>query len=197
MTDIQTLNRPKAGAWELEPAHTVVGFTGRHLGLSRVRGRFTEVNAEIQIAEDLEQSTAEFWIEAASIDSGNQMRDGHILSPDFLDAGQYPQIHFVSTRLKNKGHNTWDVTGDLTIRDVTRSATFEVELTGVINDEMFQTQRAGFSATGEIHKDDYAMTWNMPMGIGGLVANKVKIEIDAEILLTPYVTPQMPSDEVD
>lgn len=197
MADAQTITRPRPGAWELEPAHTSVSFVGRHLGLARVRGRFAETTAKIDIADDLNASSAEFWLEAASVDTGNDMRDGHLRSPDFMDVENYPKIHFASTKVERTGDDTWDVTGDLTIRDVTRPVTFEVELTGVIDDEMYQTQRAGFSARGEIFKDDFAMTWNMPLGLGGLVANKVVVEIDAEILLTPYVTPEFPSDDAE
>ncbi|MEX0700377.1 MAG: YceI family protein [Acidimicrobiia bacterium] len=197
MADAEMITRPKPGVWELEPAHTSVSFIGRHLGLARVRGRFADSAARIEVADDLDLSTAEFWVEAASVDTGNTMRDNHLRSPDFMNVENYPQIHFVSTKVERTGDGPWDVTGDLTIRDVTRPTTFEVELAGVIDDEMYQTQRAGFSARAEINKDDFAMTWNMPLGLGGLVANKVVVEIDAEILLTPYVTPQFPSDEAE
>ncbi len=88
----------------------------------------------------------------------------------------------------------WEVDGELTIRDVTRSVTLQVEVTGVIDDQMFQTQRAGFVATTEITREDYDMHWNMPLGIGGLVASRAKIEIEAEALLTPYVNPMAGTD---
>jgi polyisoprenoid-binding protein YceI len=187
--------RPKRGIWELEPAHTTVAFIGRHLGLSRVRGRFTDVRATIEVAENLELSSAEMWIEAASIESGVEMRDDHLRSPDFLNVEEFPQVHFVSTEVRSTGDDSWEVDGDLTIRGITRPVTLQVELAGVIDDEMFQTQRAGLVATTEINRHEWDMHWNMPLGLGGLVADTAKIEIDAEILLTPYVDPMAAADD--
>lgn len=181
--------RPRAGIWELEPAHTTVGFVGRHLGLSKVRGRFTDFKATIEVADDLEDSSVEAWIDAASVESGVQMRDDHLRSPDFLDVEQFPQIHFVSTGVSHLEGDMWQVAGDLTIRDVTRPVTLDVEFIGAIDDPNFQTQRAGLVATTEIDRTDFGMEWNMPLGLGGLVGKKGQIEIDAEVIRQPYVDP--------
>lgn len=182
------------GTWELEPAHTTIAFIVGHLGLSKVRGRFTEFRATMEVGDDLELSSAEVWIEAASIYTGVKMRDDHLRSPDFLYVEQFPQLHFVSREVRRVGDDTWEADGDLTIRGVTRPVTLQVELTGVIDDPDFQTRRAGFVATTEITREDYDMHWNMPLGIGGLVASRAQIEIDAEALLTPYVDPRATAD---
>lgn len=187
--------QPAAGTWELEPAHTTVGFVGRHLGgLSKIRGRFTDYRTNIQIAENLEDSSAEVWIETASVDTGVGKRDDHLRSPDFLDVEKYPQMHFVSRSIRQLDEDRWAIDGDLTIRDVTRPLTLEIEVTGVIDDPMYQSKRAGASATAEINREDYGMVWNMPLGITGLVGKHVRIEIEAEALLTPYIDPAATTD---
>lgn len=187
--------QPAAGTWELEPAHTTVGFVGRHLGgLSKIRGRFTDYRTNIQIAENLEDSSAEVWIETASVDTGVGKRDDHLRSPDFLDIEKYPQMHFVSRSIRQLDEDRWAIDGDLTIRDVTRPLTLEIEVTGVIDDPMYQSKRAGASATAEINREDYGMVWNMPLGITGLVGKHVRIEIEAEALLTPYIDPAATTD---
>lgn len=183
--------RPSPGDWDLEPTHTTISFVGRHLGgLSRVRGTFKDYRAEIHIAETIEDSTAEVWIQTASLDTGVQMRDDHLRSPDFLDVEQFPEMHFVSTEARKVSDTIWGLIGELTIRDVTRAVTLEVEFTGVIDDAFYQTQRAGFLATAEINREDFGMDWNMPLGLDGLLVGKqAKIEIESEALLKPYVDP--------
>ncbi|MFQ5554112.1 MAG: YceI family protein [Acidimicrobiia bacterium] len=189
--------RPSPGMWDLEPTHTTIAFVGRHLGgLSRVRGVFKSYTANIHIAEKLEESTAQVSIQAASLDSGVEMRDDHLKSPDFLDVEQFPEIRFASDRAEPSGNDRWLLHGVLTIRDVSRPVTLDVEYMGEIEDAFFKTKRSGFVATGEINREDFGMDWNMPMGLDGLLVGKTaKIEIESEALLQPYEDPMAASGD--
>jgi polyisoprenoid-binding protein YceI len=179
--ELQTV--PTPGRWQLDPAHSTVGFWAKHLGLSRVRGRFNAFSAEIEIGERPEDLRAEATIDAASIETKTDMRDDHLRSPDFLDVDRFKEIRFVGRSLKPGGEGTWKLDGDLTIRDVTRPVSLDVEFTGEVDDPMAGTRRAGFSGSTLINREDFDMTWNGAIEIGGLVGKKVHIEIEAEALL--------------
>jgi polyisoprenoid-binding protein YceI len=171
---------PAPGVWELDPAHTTVGFVARHLMVAKVRGRFTGVSGSITVAERPEDSSVEVTIDAASIDTREEARDNHLRSPDFLDVENHPAITFRSTRVRHVEGNRWAVDGDLTIRGVTRPVTLDVEYEGLVRDP-WGGERIGFSATAEIDRDDWGVSWNMPLEAGGLlVGKKVKIEIEVE-----------------
>ncbi len=170
---------PSVGVWEIDPAHSNVEFVIRHM-FTTLRGRFTDFSGTIVIAEDPEQS--DFWgtIEAGSIETHLENRDEHLRSPDFLDAERHPKLTFHSTSVRAVGGSRFALTGDLTIRDVTRSVALEVEFRGWANDP-WGGQRAGFSARAEIDREDYAMTWNQILETGGLLmGKKVRIELEGE-----------------
>lgn len=186
MASMQVAQRqglPTAGRWELDPAHSTVEFWARHLGLSKVRGRFTEFSADIEIGERPEDLRVEATIEAGSIETKVDRRDEHMLSPDFLDVDRFKELRFVGTSLEREGDG-WKLIGDLTIRDVTRPIALDIEFHGEVEDPMAGTRRAGFSAATEINREDWDMTWNGAIEIGGFVGKKVNIEIEAEALLS-------------
>jgi polyisoprenoid-binding protein YceI len=174
------LTIPTAGTFAIDPAHTRVGFVARHLMVSKVRGSFTQVSGEITVAEDPLTSTVTVRIPAASIDTGVADRDNHLRSGDFLDVEKYPELTFRSTRVLQPSDNEFKLVGELTIRDVTREVTLDVEFDGVATSPWGQEVIA-FSATTEIDREEFGITWNQALETGGvLVGKKVKIEIEAE-----------------
>ena len=179
---------PTAGRWQIDPSHTEVAFIGRHFLLTKVRGRFTGVTGAIVVAEDPGESTAEITIVVASVDSGSQARDDHLRSADFFDAACHPTATF-------SGHAAdWQGTrgllaGDLTIRGVTRPVTLQAEYLGHVTDP-WCGQRAIFTAEGTLNRDDWGLTWNMPLDNGGLLVSKeIRIEIEAEAVLQSTAPP--------
>jgi len=171
---------PTSGTFSLDPAHTRVGFVARHLMVSKVRGSFTQVSGEITIDEDPLASRVEVRIPVASIDTGVADRDTHLRSPDFLDVETYPELTFRSTRVVDFKDNEFTLVGDLTIRNVTREVALDVEYEGVARTP-WGNEVVGFTASTEVDREDFGMTWNVALETGGvLVGKKVKIEISAE-----------------
>jgi polyisoprenoid-binding protein YceI len=169
------------GTWNVDPSHTVIGFTARHLMISKVRGRFTSFTGSVTIAEDPLQSTVEATVDLGSVTTGDEARDGHLKSGDFFDVENHPTMTFRSTGIKADGDD-FLLTGDLTVAGKTRSVDFELEFDGVTQDPWGGT-RAGFSAETEISRKDWELTWNVALETGGvLVGDKVKIELDAELV---------------
>ncbi|HEY8295366.1 MAG TPA: YceI family protein [Micrococcaceae bacterium] len=165
------------GTWNLDAAHSEVGFTVRHAGVSKVRGKFTDLSATTTIGNTLEASSVTATIQAASFDSGDANRDGHVRGADFFDVEQFPELTFVSTGITGAGE-TYQLTGDLTIRGITRPATFETEFNGVAVDP-FGATRAGFSGQTVISRKDFGLTWNAALEAGGvLVGDKVTISLE-------------------
>lgn len=171
---------PTAGTFALDPVHTRVGFVARHLMVSKVRGAFTRASGTITIAEEPLASTVEVTIDAASIDTGVTDRDNHLRSADFLDVERYPHLIFRSRLVEHANDDEFVLVGDLTIRDVTREVRLAVELEGVAQSP-WGKEVIGFSASTELDREDFGITWNKALETGGvLVGNKVKIEIAAE-----------------
>lgn len=171
---------PNAGTFNLDPAHTTVGFVARHLMVSKVRGSFTKATGVVTIAEDPLKSTVEVEIDASSIDTGAPDRDGHLKSPDFLHVEEHPVLTFKSTSVESFKGGEFKLLGDLTIHGVTKQVELDVEFEGVAKSPWGQ-EVIGFSATTEIDREEFAMTWNQALETGGvLIGKKVKIEIGAE-----------------
>ncbi|MEF3120766.1 YceI family protein [Kocuria flava] len=165
------------GSWTFDPAHSEVGFTVRHAGISKVRGVFREVDAQLLVAEPLEDSRLSATVQMASIDTKNADRDAHVRSADFFAVEQYPTMTFTSTAVAFDGEEG-TITGELTIKDVTRSVELSAEFNGVVVDA-FGVTRAGFGAKTTISRKDFGITWNAAMEAGGvLVSDKVTIELD-------------------
>lgn len=170
---------PQAGEDALDGSHTHVGFSVRHLMVSKVRGRFEQVEGTVVIAEDPTQSSVNVTVALDSINTNDEGRDGHLRSADFFNTEANPHLTFVSTAVRPNG-SRWDVDGDATLNGVTAPLTLSVEFEGATIDP-WNNVRIGFSATGELNRDDFGVSWNQALETGGVVVGKtVKLEIDAE-----------------
>ena len=170
---------PTVGTWDLDASHTSVEFLARHLMVAKVRGRFERFSGAITVADPPESSSVEVTIEAASVSSKDEQRDGHLRSADFFDVEQYPAITFRSTHVQGAG-SAWAVTGDLTMKDVTRPVVLDVEYHGLITDP-WGNEKAVFSASTEVDREDWGLTWNVALEKGGvLVSKKIKLELEVE-----------------
>lgn len=170
------------GTWTIDPAHTTVGFAVRHL-MSRVRGTFSDVSGQITTAARVPGSGAAAVIAVASVSTGSQMRDDHLRSPDFFDAGRYPEMRFASRGLRQAG-GCWVLSGDLAIRDVTGPVDLEVEFLGTDPDGLQGEPRIGFSARGAISRRDFGITFGLAAdGTKIVVADKVDIVLDVQAYL--------------
>jgi polyisoprenoid-binding protein YceI len=174
------------GDYALDVTHTRIGFSARHAMVTTVRGQFGEFEgtAHIDTANPAD-SSAKVAIKAASISTGNADRDGHLVSADFFDVENYPEIGFVATDVKRVDAATWQVTGDLTIKGVTNPVTVEFESTGSARDP-FGNLRVGFEGAATINRKDWGLTWNAALETGGvLVSEKIKLEFDVSAIATP------------
>jgi polyisoprenoid-binding protein YceI len=175
---------PAPGRWQIDPGHTEVAFIGRHFMLTRVRGRFTGVTGAIVVAEEPGESTAEVIIDMVSVESGSQARDDHLRSADFFDAARHPTATFRGRAARWQGTRGL-LAGELTIRGITRPVTLQAGYLGHVADP-WGGQRAIFTAEGTLNREDWGLTWNMPLDGGGLLVSKdIRIEIEAEAVLQP------------
>jgi polyisoprenoid-binding protein YceI len=180
--DYNGLSIPTPGTFDIDASHTRVGFMARHLMVSKVRGSFTDVAGQITVGEDPLTSTVTAVIQAASITTGVEQRDGHLRSGDFLEIEKYPTLEFRGAGLVATGGNGFTVTGDLTIKGVTRQAELEVEFEGMVRSP-WGKDVIGFTATTEIDREDFGITWNQALETGGvMVGKKIKIEIEGEAI---------------
>ncbi len=170
--------------WKLDPAHTIVEFSAKHLMITTVKGRIPDVKGTIYIDEkNPKNSSVEATLNAASLDTRTEQRDQHLRSADFLEVEKYPEIKFRSTRIQGEGES-FKVTGDLTIRDVTKPITLDVELEGRTKDP-WGGERVGFSAKGKIDRRDFGLTWNQVLEAGGVVVgNDIKISLEVQAVKT-------------
>lgn len=182
-------------SWSFDPTHTHIEFSTKHMMVTTVKGRFGTFSGNVEIDEQHpENSHVEVEIDAASIDTGAPQRDGHLRSPDFFNAEQYPTISFKSTRVERLGEAHGRLIGNLTIlgqtREVALDATFEGDIT-----DMQGKRRAGFTASTSISRKEWGLTWNVALESGGwLVSDAVRINIDAELVLqAPAIADATPS----
>ena len=168
--------------WQFDEGHTHIGFTGRHMMISTVRGEFERFRGTVEFDEhDLARSKAEIQIEAASVNTHNAQRDDHFRSADFFDMEQYPYITFKSKRVVMHDANHGQLIGDLTIRNITKEVVLEGEYGGV-NQTPWNTYSAGFSLRGKVNRKDWGLNWNMLLAGGGLVAgDEITLIIDLEL----------------
>jgi polyisoprenoid-binding protein YceI len=182
MTTIPRNDLPAPGEWAIDVSHTEVGFSVRHLGLAKVRGRFQAFEGTVHVAERPEDSSVEVAIEAASINSRDEARDNHLRSADFFDAETFPHLTFRSTGVRPQADH-WLVDGELTIKDITLPVVLEAAFEGIATDP-WGGNRAAFSASTEIDREDWGLTWNAALESGGfLVGKKVRIELEVELAL--------------
>lgn len=167
------------GTWTIDPAHSGAEFAVRHMMVSTVRGRFLALEGTLRIDEDdPTASSVTASIGTASVSTGQEQRDAHLRSDDFFAAEQYPAMTFVSKRVESDGDGAWKVTGDLTIRDVTREVVLDTQVEGDGIDA-FGKRRAGFTATATINRKDFGLNWNGVIETGGVVVgDKVKVTLD-------------------
>ncbi len=166
--------------WQIDPAHTLVELSAKHMMFTTVKGRFGGVRGIIlDQADEPARSSVDVEIDAASISTGDPQRDGHLQSPDFLDVAQYPTITFRSTHIEGT-RDQFRLTGDLTIRDTTRPVTLDVEFGGT-GKNPWGKEVAGFTATGQINRKDFGLNWNVALETGGfLVSDTVKISLEVQ-----------------
>ena len=166
-------------SWEIDTAHSQAAFSVKHMMISTVRGHFEVLSGKLHIEEEHpDNSWVEAEVDAASINTRDARRDGHLRSADFFDVEKYPKITFKSSKVTPLGNNEYRVTGDLTIHGVTKEETFHAEYSGQIKDA-YGLQRAGFTVKGKINRKDFGLTWNVALEAGGVaVSENVNIEID-------------------
>jgi len=168
-------------AWQIDPKHTTVGFSVKHMMFATVKGRFAGVSGTIVLDEaNPARSSVEVEVDAASVDTREEQRDGHLRSPDFFHAEQHPTITFRSTRVEPTSANAAEVHGDLTIRGVTRPIVFDATLLGRAKNPWGQ-EVAGFEVRGKVNRKEFGLNWNAALETGGfLVGDEVNLEIDVE-----------------
>ncbi|HET9982746.1 MAG TPA: YceI family protein [Longimicrobiales bacterium] len=184
MSSNQSTTQAVATTWTIDPTHTLVGFSAKHMMFTTVRGKFNEVKGTIVVdGANPDRSRVEVEIPAASIDTGVEQRDGHLRSADFLDVEHYPLVTFRSRRVEGAAVEAGDrfkVYGDLTIHGTTREVVLEATYEGKGKDP-WGGERAGFSATAKIDRRDFGLVWNQALEAGGvLVGNEIRIEIEAQ-----------------
>jgi polyisoprenoid-binding protein YceI len=171
---------PAAGTYAIDPSHSEVGFSVRHLMVSKVRGRFSDMTGSIVVADDPLASSVEVAIGTASIDTRDEKRDAHLRSSDFFHVERYPTMTYRSVTVVPAGPGRWLVEGHLTLGGVTRPVPLSVTFEGAAADP-WGGVRAGFSARGELDREDFGLNWNQALEAGGVVVGKkVSIEIEVE-----------------
>jgi polyisoprenoid-binding protein YceI len=173
---------PTPGVWTIDPAHSQISVTARHLGIASIRGRFTEFAGRIEVGRPVERSTVTAIIQAASIDTGNKMRDDHLRSADFLGADVNPLIEYRGTSVTPLGGEKWRVNGELTLNTVTRPIPLDLTYFGV-GDDLWGGTRAAFRAVTDLKRDDFAITYNQVLKAGiSMIGTTLRVEIDVEVV---------------
>jgi polyisoprenoid-binding protein YceI len=178
-----TTTLPATGTYAVDASHTHVGFKVRHLMVSKVRGRFADFEGTVTIAPEPLESSVAVTVQLASIDTRDAGRDEHLRGADFFDADNHPTMSFTSTGVREAGTaGRYAVDGELTVRGITKPLTLDVTFDGTARDP-WGGERAGFTAKGEIDREDFGLTWNQSLETGGvLVGKKVELEIEAEVI---------------
>ena len=181
MTD-SGLVRVPAGTWKVDPSHSSVGFEVKHMMIATVRGRFEEFDGVLEADEDISQSRAHGWANAASINTGDPTRDEHLRSPEFFDVERYPRITYESTRIEPAEGQLFRITGNLTIKGATHEITMDATVHGA-GEDPWGNERVGVAVHGSIDRTDFGLTWQQALAKGGmLVGEKVKIQVDASAI---------------
>ncbi|MBE9374723.1 YceI family protein [Saccharopolyspora sp. HNM0983] len=171
---------PEPGRWRIDPVHSSILATARHLGISSIHGRFTDFSGQVLVADPVERSAVEVSIAASSVDTANAMRDDHLRGADFLDVANHPEIAFRSTALTRRGTDRWDLDGELTLCGVTRPVRLDTRFAGVGPDPWGGT-RASASATTQLRREDFAMTFNQALQTGiAAIGTTLRVEIDIQ-----------------
>jgi polyisoprenoid-binding protein YceI len=175
-----TITLPTTGTWVIDPSHSSIEFVARHLVVTKVRGRFASFSGTVTVGDPVAGSTVKVTMDAASITTNDEQRDGHLRSADFLDVENFPSVTFRGSAPREVG-GEWVLPGELTIRDVTRPVELTVEPLGVVTDP-WGNAKAGFTASGEIDREEFGITWNQALEAGGVLVGKtVRIELDVQL----------------
>ena len=167
------------GTWNVDAAHSKVGFAVKHMGIATVRGEFGEFQGTLEIAQDLSSARAYGTVKSASVDTNQDQRDEHLRSPDFFDAAQYPEISFQSTSISAAGEDAYNIAGRLTLHGVTNEIELYAEIQGTETDPQSGDERVGLEVTGQLSRGDYGMKFNQALGSGNVVvSDKVKLALD-------------------
>ena len=169
--------------WSIDPTHSEIGFKVKHMMFTNVSGKFNAFVATVENEDDnFETSNIKFTAETASVDTNNTDRDGHLRSVEFFDTDVYPKLSFVSTSIKKKSDSTYEIYGDLTIKDVTKNIVLETEYSGLMTDPWGNT-KAGLSIIGKINRKDFGLTWNAALETGGvLVGDEIKLASEIQFI---------------
>lgn len=168
------------GTWTFDKTHTAISFIARHMMVTKVRGTFPAFDGTVEVADNLADSKVEVEIETGSVTTGAADRDAHLVAPDFFDVANYPTIKFASTDIHQE-NGQWRLTGDLTIKDITKPVTLDVSFEGTETNPWGKSI-AAFSASTDVDRETWGLTWNVPLESGGvLVGKKVKLEIEAQL----------------
>ncbi|NVO21455.1 MAG: YceI family protein [Bacteroidetes bacterium] len=169
--------------WVIDPAHTEVAFKVKHLMITNVKGIFSDFTAAVSTSgDDFSTADINFSLKPASISTGNADRDAHLRSADFFDVENYPELKFTGSSLKPKSDDEYVLTGDLTIKGISKPVNLDVEFGGIVADP-WGNEKAGFSINGKINRKDWGLNWNAALEAGGvLVGEEVKISADIELL---------------
>lgn len=166
--------------WNIDPAHTTASFKVRHLGITNVRGTFSDISGSAQTNDQGQLESLHVLIPVNTVNTGNADRDAHLQSPDFFNAPQHPNLEFTSTSITPSGEG-YTVQGHLTINGVTQPISFQAEVNGPVKDPFSGQQKLGGEATLELNRKDYGLTWNVAVETGGLlVSDKVSIRLEVE-----------------
>jgi polyisoprenoid-binding protein YceI len=169
--------------YELDPNHTTLGFAGKHMMVTTVRGRFNEFRGDVSVEDD-DPTTAvvSATVQVASLDTGQTQRDQHLRSGDFFDVERYPEMTFASTGVESRGRNRYRLQGNLTIKDLTRPISLEVEVEERFTDP-FGNERVGVTASGKLNRKDWGLTWNQVLEAGRLlVGDEIKVEVESALI---------------
>ena len=173
------------GTWAVDPAHSTAGFGVKHMGIATVRGEFADFEGTLAIGDDLSAAKVRGAVRVASVDTGDEGRDGHLRSPDFFDAENYPEMTFASTSIEAVGEDSFRITGDLTLHGVTNELVLNAEVAGTDADP-WGNERIGLEITGQLSREEYGMRFNQALGSGNmLVGDKVKLALDVSAIRQP------------
>ena len=181
LTADQGTTRPAPGRWVIDDAHSRLGFVARHIALSKVYGHFERFSGAIEIVEPFEESSLEVVIDAASITTGNDTRDDHLRSADFLDVENHPQLTYASTRMALAAGNTWEIDGDLTVRGRTNDVRLHTTYLGT---QTWNGTRAGVTATAALHREHFTLNWQQMAAKGvPVVGSTIQLNLDVQAIL--------------
>jgi polyisoprenoid-binding protein YceI len=169
--------------YEIDQGHTHIGFTAKHLGVSTVRGRFNKFEGQFEGPDDYTEARGEVKVEVASLESRSDQRDTHLRSGDFFDVGKYPYITFKLTSVEPVDEANFRVTGDLTVKDITKPIVLEATIEGRMPDPFGGKERVGISARGQMNRMDWGLNWDGLAGAVPFASHTIKLEVDAEIVV--------------